>query len=264
MLTKSRLAFSDSYHSEKTLKTMDKYRIGRIQGPWLNLTPPIRGGFQSEKRLVEDIPSSDDDSLELSATTSSSETSLEDIFDKEIDANVLKLEVGSKDWRAWRVKEQSRRIQRLPRKEYIMRAEQNEIDDDHRTYPSLDTQTQRNISWKYEQLHQRIKDEGFYDCPYLSYGKEFLRYSLLFACFITALRAEWFLTSAAFLGLFWHQIMFTAHDGGHLAITHNFIIDTLIAMFVADFCCGLSIGWWKSSHNVHHLVTNHPVRRTSI
>ena len=53
--------------------------------------------------------------------------------------------------------------------------------------------------------------------------------------------------------------MFTAHDAGHRGITHNFVVDTLIGMFVADFCCGLSIGWWKSSHNVHHLVTNHPV-----
>lgn len=52
--------------------------------------------------------------------------------------------------------------------------------------------------------------------------------------------------------------MFTAHDAGHRGISGNFIIDTLIGTFVADFCCGLSIGWWKSSHNVHHLVTNMP------
>ena len=54
------------------------------------------------------------------------------------------------------------------------------------------------------------------------------------------------------------QIMFTAHDAGHRGITGNFVTDTLIGAFVADFCCGLSIGWWKSSHNVHHLVTNMP------
>lgn len=52
--------------------------------------------------------------------------------------------------------------------------------------------------------------------------------------------------------------MFTAHDAGHRAITHNFVLDTLLGIFIADFCCGLSIGWWKSSHNVHHLVTNMP------
>jgi delta8-fatty-acid desaturase len=54
--------------------------------------------------------------------------------------------------------------------------------------------------------------------------------------------------------------MFTAHDAGHRAITQNFAIDSLIGLFIADFCCGLSIGWWKSSHNVHHLITNSPVR----
>jgi delta8-fatty-acid desaturase len=52
--------------------------------------------------------------------------------------------------------------------------------------------------------------------------------------------------------------MFTAHDAGHRGISGNFTIDTLIGCFIADFCCGLSIGWWKSSHNVHHLVTNMP------
>lgn len=66
------------------------------------------------------------------------------------------------------------------------------------------------------------------------------------------------MTSAVFLGLFWQQIMFTAHDAGHRGITGNFVADTLIGAFIADFCCGLSIGWWKSSHNVHHLVTNMP------
>jgi delta8-fatty-acid desaturase len=52
--------------------------------------------------------------------------------------------------------------------------------------------------------------------------------------------------------------MFTAHDAGHRGITGNFVTDTLIGAFIADFCCGLSIGWWKSSHNVHHLITNMP------
>ena len=72
----------------------------------------------------------------------------------------------------------------------------------------------------------------------------------------------WTLVRLTNPGLVKHQIMFTAHDAAHLSITANFTVDTLIAMFVADFCCGLSIGWWKSSHNVHHLITNMPVRLT--
>jgi len=31
-----------------------------------------------------------------------------------------------------------------------------------------------------------------------------------------------------------------------------------MAIFLADFIGGLSIGWWVHNHNVHHVVTNHP------
>lgn len=58
--------------------------------------------------------------------------------------------------------------------------------------------------------------------------------------------------------------MFTAHDAGHRGITHHFVTDSLIAIFIADLCCGLSMGWWKSSHNVHHLVTNDPAHDPDI
>ena len=55
-----------------------------------------------------------------------------------------------------------------------------------------------------------------------------------------------------------HQIMFVAHDAGHRSITGDFAIDTLIGASIAGLCCGMSISWWKSSHNIHHLVTNMP------
>ncbi|OBZ79252.1 Delta(8)-fatty-acid desaturase [Grifola frondosa] len=60
------------------------------------------------------------------------------------------------------------------------------------------------------------------------------------------------------LGLFWHQLTFFAHDLGHMGVTHNWAIDRLVAIFVADFLGGMSIGWWVDNHNIHHLVTNHP------
>ncbi|EFQ99069.1 fatty acid desaturase [Nannizzia gypsea CBS 118893] len=234
------------YHSEKTLATMDKYRIGRVEGPWISMTPPIRGGIFST--MDDSSTSSSDDESRGSDT---SVTSMEDIIETQEE---VKTEI--------RKRAASRRAgtqnKHMTPEEYTDKLVQKELDDDHRNYPSLDPETQRHIATKYKQLHQRIKDEGLYDCPYIEYGKELIRYSILFGLFIITLRAGWYIPSAVFLGLFWHQIMFTAHDGGHLAITHNFVIDTLIAMFIADFCCGLSIGWWKSSHNVHHLVPNHP------
>lgn len=140
------------------------------------------------------------------------------------------------------------------RVEFTRIAEKHEIEIDLAKMPSLEQATQQYIMTRYRALHEKIKAQNLYDCRYINYLKECCRYGLLFAVFLYTLKAEWFITSAVFLGLFWHQIMFSAHDAGHLAISHNFVIDSLIGIFIADFCCGLSLGWWKSSHNVHHLV----------
>ncbi|KAK1975133.1 fatty acid desaturase-domain-containing protein [Colletotrichum cereale] len=150
------------------------------------------------------------------------------------------------------------RRSRMTAAEYTDWSIQQNLQKDLDAYPSLDPAVQQDIQAKYRLLHERVKDAGLYDCPYLEYGKEMCRYSMLFASFLVALNCEWYMTSACFLGLFWHQIMFSAHDAGHGAITHNFTFDTLIGLLVADFCCGLSMGWWKSSHNVHHLIPNMP------
>ncbi|KAG6008461.1 hypothetical protein E4U21_004483 [Claviceps maximensis] len=276
-----------AYHSEKTLRTMKAFRIGRKpSGPWTNRTPPIRGGIfhartqanltpddsdvdlEKEKASVDEgygsaashrsgsgspepefvsgreteeqgaalrvrtgFPASDDSSC----TSSVSEDKV-DVADSATEGAQLAL--NPEQWTEWAIQE-GRNV-------------------DLREYPSVDTAVQQEIASKYRLLHKRVQDAGLYQCPYIEYGKEMARYTTLFAGFVVALRAEWYMTSAICLGLFWHQIMFTAHDAGHRAITANFTVDTLIGLFIADFCCGLSMGWWKSSHNVHHLVTNQP------
>ena len=35
-------------------------------------------------------------------------------------------------------------------------------------------------------------------------------------------------------------------------------------MLIADWFGGLSLGWWKRNHNVHHLITNDPVHDPDI
>ncbi|MCJ1290931.1 hypothetical protein MMC34_002473 [Xylographa carneopallida] len=281
------------YHSAKTLRLMAVFRIGRIQPPWINLTPPIRGGvFRKYQDEEESISSrSDDEEPPLAsdlASVNSSTTSLELSVDDELKSyNEPLIRSSSKtiecdgygsdngceinQRRAFQAKADAFELyselkgltgrpllQDQTRDAFTTQTMQDEINRDLESYPSLDSATQQNITKKYQALHQRIKDEGYYDCRYMEYGKEFVRYSFLFALFLVSLRAEWYMTSAVFLALFWQQIMFTAHDAGHRGITHNFVFDTLVGLFIADFCCGLSLGWWKSSHNVHHLVTNSP------
>jgi delta8-fatty-acid desaturase len=166
------------------------------------------------------------------------------------------------------------------RNRYATELEQKEIEDGLRNNPSVDPETQRAIALEYRALHQQIKDEGLYQCRYSEYGKECIRYAAFFGAFLYLLKIEWYMSSAVMLGVFWvcldplapcttlthkqQQIMFVAHDAAHMGITSNFVVDTLIGLFVADFCCGLSIGWWKSSHNVHHLITNDPTHDPDI
>ena len=135
---------------------------------------------------------------------------------------------------------------------------QGERDADILKYPSLDSSSQNEIVAKYRRLNERIKQEGLYDCKYWSYFIECCRYTLLFATCLLFLQLGWYATSGLFLGLFWHQLVFTAHDAGHMGITHNFQVDTAIGIIIADCLGGLSIGWWKRNHNVHHIVTNSP------
>ena len=234
---------------------MKAFRIGRIAGPWTNLTPPIRGGVYlkieetTEEELeipelpddTDDVASlSDDDALSVppsifSASYNSSTTSLsalsritsiddprdtsckasftEDVPDIDSEDGLpvefgLRLRSPLQDPESYRDA-----LSKGPTflaathltspNAFTSRMIQKEIDKDVFEYPSVDENTQRAITGKYKALHQRVKDEGFYDCRYLEYGKEICRYSLLFTLFIASLRYEWYITSACFLGAFW-------------------------------------------------------------
>ena len=210
---------------------MGRFRIGTLSGNWANFVPPIQGG---------NFSASEEENDPTLAKTAA---------------------IGAV---AFSEKEKASPL--LPQQpvfltpdEHFTQAIQDDINESTVSHPSLDAATQDAITEKFQTLHQVVTDQGYYDCDYYSYGIELLRYSALFAAFFFSLRYGWYALSGLWLGLFWQQIMFTAHDAGHRGITHNFVIDTLIGIFIGDFCCGLSIGWWKSSHNVHHLVTNSPV-----
>jgi len=110
---------------------------------------------------------------------------------------------------------------------------------------SLSLHDQAQHSRAYKELHTRIVDAGLYETPYLTgYGPEVLRYALLASLSAYTYSHNWLITSAVFLGLMWHQLVFTAHDLGHMGVTHNWVIDRLLGILIADFIGGLSIGWW--------------------
>jgi delta8-fatty-acid desaturase len=275
-----------SYHSPEVLKQMRGYRIGVINEPWIDFEPPISGGtfdLGVEKEDSQAAPTSNAVQLQLPVVAAGGHLqdgnramncskgcpngtqqclSAESMqFVQSIDCDEAFL-TNKKQWFA-DMSSVSDTLKHCSSKydaaQFIDHATKLAVDVDLSEYPSLDAETQRNISVNFRKLHEKVRQSGLNECDLSNYGMEIVRYVILFSLFILALRYEWYITSAVFLGLFWHQIMFVAHDAGHLAITHNFNIDMMIGIFIADFCCGLSIGWWKSSHNVHHLVPNHPV-----
>jgi hypothetical protein len=108
---------------------------------------------------------------------------------------------------------------------------------------SLKRQSQHSAAYK--QLHKRIVDAGLYQTRYISgYGPEVARYVFFALSAFILYRNQWFFLSAVSLGALWHQLVFFCHDLGHVGFTHNWQKDRLIAIFLADFIGGVSIGWW--------------------
>ena len=58
------------------------------------------------------------------------------------------------------------------------------------------------------------------------------------------------------LGLFFQNTAFMGHDAGHGSVTGNFKMDFWFGLIVGNLLTGIDVGWWKSSHYVHHSATN--------
>ena len=150
---------------------MRAYRIGRIAQPWRNLEPPIR---RAAIRQHDDIP-----------------------YDEKSQGDIILDETAHQSTQQ---KADAFRAEYSSRMAFTSAMEQKEIAEGLASMPSVDENTQLAIAMDFRALHERVKNEGYYDCPYIEYGKEMIRYSLLFGTFIYFLRAEWYLTSWACSG----------------------------------------------------------------
>ncbi|ODV92174.1 hypothetical protein CANCADRAFT_762 [Tortispora caseinolytica NRRL Y-17796] len=222
----------NAYHSDQTRKLFKSFTIGTIDLPWKNFLPPIQGGeFRAKDGRVVGLYAD--------------RTGLQGIVGK-----LAVIEPSS-------VKDVNTRASLDPFESKMLEA-------DLQKYPALDYDTQNHIRERYIALEKKLRDGGFFQCNYWAYAREFTRYTLFGLLAYTFLRIHWYVASAFFLGVMWHQLTFFVHDAGHLAITHNYYIDNIAAVIIADFMGGLSAGWWKRNHNVHHLVTNDPIHDPDI
>ena len=135
---------------------MHLYQIGRIVEPWVNLRPPLRGGIVRLHPEKEDLVNSDDDLSVAASVNAFSRASHrhQESFDN---TSRRRQDEDSSDkpqgYHAWS-------------QAYVTKLVQGDVDDDLRDYPSLDADTQRSINLKFQALHQRVKEDGYYHCNF--------------------------------------------------------------------------------------------------
>ncbi|KAG8837250.1 hypothetical protein FRB91_008180, partial [Serendipita sp. 411] len=240
----------DAFHAEETMGSKVKnYLVGKVElsarGLWEPLTPPVALGW-----VWKSHKSGGKEGEWVREAKARTQVEDEQLLSSEI------LLVGNKDPARGLSEKRTEKESLAPTLESLQPPPPPTV---------ISLQEQTDHSRAFQELHQQIIDAGLYETPYLSgYGPEIVRYLTGYALSAVAFYYGWYMTSAFFLGLVWHQLTFTAHDLGHMGVTHDWALDRLIGIFVADFCGGLSIGWWVDNHNIHHLVPNHPTHDPDI
>mmetsp|Transcript_45720 Transcript_45720/g.97620 ORF Transcript_45720/g.97620 Transcript_45720/m.97620 type:complete len:469 (-) Transcript_45720:429-1835(-) len=117
------------------------------------------------------------------------------------------------------------------------------------------------IDKDYMKLHEDLKAKGYFAPSYLYYFGKFAWYGLLLAIslacvFLSETSVVRWAIGGFFMAAFWQQVAFFGHDIGHRTVTFKFWPEYYVGMIAGNFLTGISIGWWKATHNVHHIVTN--------
>ncbi|KAG7345308.1 fatty acid desaturase [Nitzschia inconspicua] len=112
----------------------------------------------------------------------------------------------------------------------------------------------------FRKLTRHMEEAGLFETNYTFYYKKAAAYTTMFLLVLAGVLFSDNLVvhgfAGALLGLFWQQMAFIGHDLGHNAITHDRVLDSCWGIIVGNLMTGISVGWWKRSHNVHHIVTN--------
>lgn len=104
-------------------------------------------------------------------------------------------------------------------------------------------------------------DPSWFKCDPFFYASLMTRYLVLLALSIACIlygESGWIRCGLGglLMGAYFQQVAFLGHDLGHNGVTHDRYTDSMIGFFWGNFMSGISVCWWKATHNVHHLVTN--------
>jgi fatty acid desaturase len=140
---------------------------------------------------------------------------------------------------------------------------------------TMDAAHKRNqaIEKDFALLHDHVTHMGWYSKSPLSYWADVLRVAgfLLLGIFLVnqgeiklidgdinsfVYRVVCLILGSVLLGAFLQNVAFMGHDTGHNAITGDKTKDFCIGLVIGNALTGVSMSWWKSTHNAHHIATN--------
>lgn len=272
----------NAYHSAESIESFTNWKVGQIDYFWENLLPPIQGAVytgadkaMASHTLLEnklDQGSASNSDVDLVSSASSTSSIDEENKPKVVENKGLGFPKGKVEANKTRIITKENMDEVFPVKDYpiidpkelVQNYDNALTQQDVLGVPSLDYKTQQHLRDKYNELHAKVINLGLYECHYWSYVRELIKIGSLVLYSFSFLKLKYYFLSAIFIGLAWHQGTFIAHDAGHVLITHDYQYDNLFGMLIADFFGGLSLGWWKRNHNVHHLITNDPVHDPDI
>lgn len=274
-----------AYHGPEAIAVFHKWKIGRINYPWKNILPPIQGAVYKEGikvhrdgKLGDLLDASGKEESSSSAEISSASSSDMDVEDPGLSENYYKsgyppqkvspvvpqnVEVVSPA-NVDKVFPVDHKLIIVDPKETLNSYDNELSRRDMLSLPALDYGTQTNLRDKYNALHAKVIKAGLYQCEYGNYIRELVKIGSLALYSFSFLHLGYYTISAVLIAMAWHQMTFIAHDAGHVSITHNYQFDNTFGMLIASWFGGLSLGWWKRNHNVHHLITNDPVHDPDI
>lgn len=109
-------------------------------------------------------------------------------------------------------------------------------------------------------LRQKFLEEGLFETHFSYYVGQVTWYFCLLATALyltlTGTSAISRLFGACVMACFFQQLAFFGHDLGHNAVTHIRKVDSLIGVVFGPLLSGISLSWWKHTHNVHHVACN--------
>ncbi|GAB2291053.1 DNA replication regulator sld2 [Dionaea muscipula] len=116
------------------------------------------------------------------------------------------------------------------------------------------------VSKDYRRLANEFNKMGMFDNKGHGVAIVFLCIGLMFAaCVLGVVSCDSMLVHLGcgmLLGLAWMQSTYLGHDSGHYVIMSSRGFNKLAQLMTGNCLTGISIAWWKWTHNAHHIACN--------